>query len=258
VLLVYPSDIRKALEHAWRIHDHFNTSAGRERQRKYGLWPFQARIAVHYGDVELIERNPFNETPDAFGKTIVTCSRLEPATVPGMVWVTDAAVEAAAAQGLGAAYGFQQIGRVDLAKQAGSVLAYNLTRTDGKTVHWGSLSVKRYPKWLQADVYVLVHRCGERPPTVHLAWGASHCVVHCSELDPRSLAYRIKHKLLGSQTDLPLLLVHTDPPCRVEFPELDFYGEGAAALKHGGAAFSQGIQEIDTESDRWYLLPRHD
>ncbi|MBN2575207.1 MAG: hypothetical protein JXP73_11650 [Deltaproteobacteria bacterium] len=257
VLLVYPGDIKKALEHAWRIHDHFNTSAGRERQRKYGLWPFQARIAVHYGDVELIERSPFNDAPDAFGRTIVTCSRLEPATVPGMVWVTDAAVEAAVAQGLAESYGFQQIGMVDLAKQAGTVHAYNLTRTDGKAAQWGHLSVKRYPKWLQAEVYVLVHRPAERLPTIHLAWGASHCVVHRSELAPECRAYRIKHKLLGSPTDLPLLLVHTDPPCRVEFPELDFSGKGPATLRPGLPASSEGVQEIDTESDRWYLLPRH-
>jgi class 3 adenylate cyclase len=257
VLLVYPGDIGKALEHAWRIHDHFNTHAGRERQRKYGLWPFQARIAVHYGDVELIERSPFNDAPDAFGKTIVTCSRLEPATVPGMVWVTDAAVEAAAVQGLGASYGFQQIGMVDMPKQAGTVLAHNLTRTDGKSTQWGSLSVKRYPKEIQGDVYVLVHRPLERMPTVHLAWGASHCVVHRSELDPACRAYRIKHKLLGSQTDLPLLVVHTDPPCRVEFPELDFSGDVPATLKPESSLLPDGIQEVDTESDRWYLLPRH-
>jgi class 3 adenylate cyclase len=256
VLLVYPGDIKKALEHAWRIHDHFNTRAGRERQRQYGLWPFQARIAVHYGDVELIESSPFNDAPDAFGKTIVTCSRLEPATVPGMVWVTDAAVEAATAQGLQSSYGFQQIGMVDLAKQAGRVLAHNLIRTDGKNAHWGALSVKRYPKEIQADVYVLVHRSGDRLPTVHLAWGGSHCVVHRSELDPARRAYRIKHKLLGSETDLPLLVVHTDPPCHVEFPELDFAADGSATLKAESDSALDGIQEVDTESDRWYLLPR--
>lgn len=257
VLLVYPGDIKKALEHAWRIHDHFNTRAGRERQRKYGLWPIQARIAVHYGDVELIERSPFNDAPDAFGKTIVTCSRMEPATVPGMVWVTDAAVAAARAQGLGSSYGFQQIGMVDLAKQAGTVLAHNLTRTDGKTAPWGSLAVKRYPKGIRGDVYVLVHRPSERLPTIHLAWGASHCVVHRSELDPERRAYRVKHKLLGSQTDLPLLLVHTDPPCRVEFPELGFLPDGGAALRMTSPSPQDGVQDIDTESDRWYLLPRH-
>ncbi|HEY5284434.1 MAG TPA: hypothetical protein VIM14_16705 [Polyangia bacterium] len=257
VLLVYPGDIRKALEHAWRIHDHFNTRAGRERQRQYGLWPFQARIAVHYGDVELIESSPFNDAPDAFGKTIVTCSRLETATVPGMVWVTDAAVEAATAEGLKSSYGFQQIGMVELAKQAGRVLAHNLVRTDKKSSHWGALSVKRYPKGIRADVHVLVHRPAERLPTVHLAWGASHCVIHRSELNPDSRAYRIKHKLLGSETDLPLLVVHTDPPCRVEFPELDFAADGTATLKAGPPSALEGIQEIDTESDRWYLLPRH-
>jgi class 3 adenylate cyclase len=257
VVLVYPGDIKKALEHAWRIHNHFNTRAGRERQKEYGLWPFQARIAVHYGDVELIERSPWSDAPDAFGKTIVTCSRLEPVTVPGMVWVTDAAREAARAQGLESSYGFEQIGMVDLAKQAGTVLAHNLVRTDGKSAPWGALSVKRYPKGIQADVYVLVHRPGDRLPTVHLAWGASHCVVHRSELRPECRAFRIKHKLLGSQTDLPLLIVHTDPPCRVEFPELDFAGEGNATLKAESSGALDGIQEIDTESDRWYLLPRH-
>jgi class 3 adenylate cyclase len=257
VLLVYPSDIKKALEHAWRIHDHFNTHAGRERQRKFGLWPIQARIAVHYGEVELIERSPFNDAPDAFGKTIVTCSRMEPATVPGMVWVTDAAVAAARAQGLAASYGFQQIGMVDLAKQAGTVLAHNLMRTDGKTAPWGSLAVKRYPKSIQGDVYVLVHRSTERLPTIHLAWGASHCVVHRSELDPERRAYRVKHKLLGSQTDLPLLVVHTDPPCRVEFPELRFSPDGGAVLRMASPSPQDGVQDIDTESDRWYLLPRH-
>jgi class 3 adenylate cyclase len=257
VLLVYPGDIKKALEHAWRIHDHFNTRAGRERQKQFGLWPFQARIAVHYGDVELIERSPWSDAPDAFGKTIVTCSRLEPATVPGMVWVTDAVVEAALAQGLGKSYGFQQIGMVDLAKQAGTVLAHNLIRVDGKGVPWGSLSVKRYPKNIQGDVFVLVHRPAERLPTVHLAWGGSHCVVHRSELAPERRAYRIKHRLFGSQTDLPLLVVHTDPPCRVEFPELDFPADGPAVLKPQPPASAEGIQDIDTESDRWYLLPRH-
>jgi len=256
VLLVYPGDIKKALEHAWHIHDHFNTHAGRERQRQVGLWPFQARIAVHYGDVELIERSPFNDAPDGFGKTIVTCSRLEPATVPGMVWVTDAAVEAAASYGLRDNYGFQQIGMVDLAKQAGRVLAYNLVRTDGKTPQWGPLAVKRYPKGIRAEVYVLVHRSGERLPTIHLAWGASHCVVHHSELNPERHAFRIKHKLLGSETDLPLLVVHTDPPCRVEFPELVFPPHGSASLRHSPPPSGDDIQEIDTESDRWYLLPR--
>jgi class 3 adenylate cyclase len=257
VLLVYPGNIEKALEHAWQIHNHFNTRAGRERQKEYGLWPFQARIAVHYGDVELIERSPFNDAPDAFGKTIVTCSRLEPATVPGMVWVTKAAVDAALAQGLGDRYGFQQIGMVDLAKQAGRVLAHNLVKTDGKDEGKtaGSLSVKRYPKGIQADVYVLVHRPPERLPTIHLAWGASHCVIHRSELSGDCRAYRIKHKLLGSNTDLPLLVVHTDPPCQVEFPDLQFAGDGRATLQQSAHEPQEGIQEIDTESDRWYLLP---
>jgi len=257
VLLVYPGDIQKALEHAWRIHDHFNTRAGRERQREYGLWPFQARIAVHWGDVELIEKSPFNDAPDAFGKTIVTCARLETSTVPGMVWVTDEAVAAATAQGLGQNYAFHQIGMVDLAKQAGTVLAHHLVRADGSTAQAGALAVKRYPKGIQGDVYVLVHRPPGRLPTVHLAWGASHCVVHSSELSPDRRAYRIKHKLLGSATDLPLLVVHTDPPCQVEFPELDFSAEGPATLKAEAPKLGDGIQEVDTESDRWYLLPRH-
>lgn len=255
VLLVYPGDIERALEHAWRIHNHFNTRTGRERQKEYGLWPFQARISVHYGDVELIERSPFNDAADAFGKTIVTCSRLEPATVPGMVWVTKTAVDAALGAGLGERYGFQQIGMVDLAKHAGRVQAYNLIKTGGKTAQWGSLSVKRYPKTIQSDVYVLVHRPQDRLPTVHLAWGASHCVVHRSELSPDCHAYRIKHKLLGSATDLPLLVVHTDPPCKVEFPELHFSGDGKASLKQLPADPQDGIQDIDTETDRWYLLP---
>lgn len=256
VLLVYPGDIEKALEHAWKIHNHFNTRLGRERQKEYGLWPFQARIAVHYGNVELIEKSPFNEMPDAFGKTIVTCSRLEPATVPGMVWVTQAAVDAATAKHVGG-YRFEQIGMVDLAKNAGKLLAYNLSKTDGGQV--GALSVKRYPRGIQADVYVLVHRPAGRLPTVHLAWGASHCVIHRSELSLECKAYRIKHKLLGSPTDLPLLVVHTDPPCQVEFPELHFTGESSATLKQMPVSLEslsgQGIQEIDTEADRWYLLP---
>jgi len=255
VLLVYPGDIKRALEHAWRIHNHFNTRSGRERQKEYGLWPFQARIAVHYGDVELIERSPFNDAADAFGKTIVTCSRLEPATVPGMVWVTKTAVDAARAAGLGESYGFQQIGMVDLAKHAGRVQAFNLIKTEGKAAQWGALSVKRYPRTIQSDVYVLVHRPQDRLPTVHLAWGASHCVVHRSELSPECHAYRIKHKLLGSTTDLPLLVVHTDPPCNVEFPELQFSGDGKASLKQLPADPQDGIQDIDTEADRWYLLP---
>ncbi len=255
VLLVYPGDIRTALEHAWRIHDHFNTRLGRERQRKYGLWPFQARIAVHYGDVELIERSPFNDAPDAFGKTIVTCSRLEPVTVPGMVWITKDAVDAALADGSGANYGFQQIGMVDLAKHAGRALAYNLTKIEGENAHVGPLSVKRYPKGIQADVYVLVHRPAERLPTVHLAWGASHCVVHRSELSPSCRAYRIQHKLLGSHTELPLLVVHTDPPCQVDFPELQFSGDGRETLALVSSGPEDGIQDIDTEVDRWYLLP---
>jgi class 3 adenylate cyclase len=255
VLLVYPGEIKKALEHAWRIHDHFNTRSGRERQREYGLWPFQARIAVHYGDVELIERSPFNDAPDAFGKTIVTCSRLEPAIVPGMVWATQEAVDAAMGQGMGATYRFQQIGMVDLAKNAGRVLAHNMVKTEGAGAQWGALSVKRYPKGIQADVFVLVHRPSERLPTVHLAWGASHCVVHRSELDPTRRAYRIKHKLLGSHTDLPLLVVHTDPPCQVEFPELRFWGDGAGSLHHPQLTPQDGIQDIDTEVDHWYLLP---
>jgi class 3 adenylate cyclase len=255
VLLVYPGDIKKALEHAWRIHNHFNTRAGRERQKEYGLWPFQARIAVHYGDVELIESSPFNDAPDAFGKTIVTCSRLEPTTVPGMIWATKAAVDVAMVQGVGGSYVFQQIGMVDLAKHAGRVLAHNLIKTDGKSPQWGPLSVKRYPKSIQSDVYVMVHRAAERLPTIHLAWGASHCVVHRSELSADCRAFRIKHKLLGSQTDLPLLVVHTDPPCQVEFPELQFSSDGRATLKQLPSDPQDGIQDIDTETDRWYLLP---
>lgn len=255
VLLVYPGDIKRALEHAWHIHNHFNTSAGHERQKEFGLWPFQARIAVHYGDVELIDRSPFNDAPDAFGKTIVTCSRLEPATVPGMVWLTKAAADAAKAVGLADSYGFQQIGMIDLAKHAGRVQAYNLTKTDGKTAQWGPLSVKRYPRTIQSDVYVLVHRPQGRLPTVHLAWGASHCVVHSSELSADFRAYRIKHKLLGSTTDLPLLVVHTDPPCRVEFPELSFTVDGKASFTNLTLGPEVGIQDIDTEADRWYLLP---
>ena len=255
VLLVYPGDIRKALEHAWRIHNHFNTKAGRDRQREYGLWPFQARIAVHYGDVELIEKSPFNEVSDAFGKTIVACSRLEPATVPGMVWATKAAVDAAQAEGLGDAYKFEQIGMVDLAKNAGQELVYNLTKISGKTAEFGPLSVKRYPKGLQGDVFVLVRRPPTRIPNIHLAWGASQCVIHRSELSPDFPAYRIKHKLLGSHTDLPLLMVHTDPPCEVEFPELHFGPDGSATMKGTVPVPLDGIQEIDTETDRWYLLP---
>lgn len=256
VLLVYPGDIGKALEHAWRIHDHFNTRAGRERQREYGLWPFQARIAVHWGDVELIEKSPFNDAPDAFGKTIVTGARLEASTVPGMVWVTDEAVTAATANGLRQRYDFQQIGMVDLAKQAGTVLAHNLVRIGGDGPQCGALAVKRYPKGMRADVYVLVHRPPQRLPTVHLAWGASHCVVHSSELDANFRFFRIKHKLLGSPTDLPLLVVHTDPPCQVEFPDLAFSADGPATLK-AEAKPLDGVQEVDTESNRWYLLPRH-
>ena len=68
-------------------------------------------------------------------------------------------------------------------------------------------------------------------------------------------AYRIKHKLLGSTTDLPLLVVHTNPPCNVEFPELQFSVDGKASLKQLPAGPQDGIQDIDTESDRWYLLP---
>ena len=116
-------------------------------------------------------------------------------------------------------------------------------------------SVKRYPKGIQADVYVLVHRPPECLPTVHLAWGASHCVIHRSELSADCRAYRIKHKLLGSHTDLPLLVVHTDPPCQVEFPELRFSKEGVATLDPSPPEPTEGIQEVDTESDRWYLLP---
>jgi class 3 adenylate cyclase len=257
VLLVYPGDIAKALEHAWLIHNHFNTRAGRERQREYGLWPFQARIAVHWGDVELIEKSPFNDAPDAFGKTIVTCARLEASTVPGMAWLTSDAVEAATARGLQQRYAFPQIGQVDLAKQAGTVLAHDLVLIENNVPQCGSLAVKRYPRDLRADVYVLVHRPAERLPTVHLAWGASHCVVHRSELSPDCRAYRIKHKLLGSPTDLPLLVVHTDPACQVEFPEVEFSADGPATLKPGPSNALDGVQEIDTESDRWYLLPRH-
>ena len=174
VLLVYPGDIRKALEHAWRIHNHFNTRAGRDRQREHGLWPFQARIAVHYGDVELIEKSPFNEVADAFGKTIVTCSRLEPATVPGMIWATKAAVDAARADQLSENYKFEQIGMVDLAKNAGKELAYNLVKLGTQNPEFGSLAVKRYPKVLRADVQVLVKKPAGKIPNIHLAWGASH------------------------------------------------------------------------------------
>jgi class 3 adenylate cyclase len=255
VLLVYPGEIKKALEHAWRIHDHFNTRRGRERQREFGLWPIQARIAVHYGDVELIERSPFNDAPDAFGKTIVTCSRLEPAIVPGMVWATQEAVDAAAGQGLRSGYRFQQIGMVDLAKNAGRVLAHNVVKTEGAGDPWGSLAVKRYPKGIQADVFVLVHRPSDGLPTVHLAWGASHCVVHRSELDAGRRAFRIKHKLLGSHTELPLLVVHTDPPCQVEFPELRFSGDGRESLHTPPGSLQDGVQDIDTDAGRWYLLP---
>ena len=102
---------------------------------------------------------------------------------------------------------------------------------------------------------MLVHRSLERLPTVHLAWGASHCVVHRSELSADCHAYRIKHKLLGSTTDLPLLVVHTDPPCKVEFPELQFSGDGKPSFKNLALAPQAGIQDIDTEADRWYPLP---
>ena len=171
-----------------------------------------------------------------------------------MVWATKAAVDAAMAERLGEPYKFEQIGMVDLAKNAGKELAYNLVKIDGKNAHVGPLSVKRYPKGVQANVYVLVRRGAGKIPSVHLAWGGSQCVIHRSELSPDFVAYRIKHKLLGSDTDLPLLMVHTDPPCEVEFPELQFSPDGRATLKEA-APLLAGIQEIDTEADRWYLLP---
>jgi hypothetical protein len=61
--------------------------------------------------------------------------------------------------------------------------------------------------------------------------------------------------LLGSTTDLPLLVAHTDPPCKVEFPELQFSGDGKPSFKNLALAPQAGIQDIDTEADRWYLLP---
>ena len=117
------------------------------------------------------------------------------------------------------------------------------------------MAVKRYPKGLRADVQVLVKRPAAKIPNIHLAWGASHCMIHRSELRPDANAYRIKHKLLGSPTDLPLLMVHTDPACDVEFPELKFSSDGKAILRPHDTSTLPDLQDIDTESDRWYHLP---
>src|ERR1019366_7687320 len=106
------------------------------------------------------------------------------------------------------------------------------------------------PKGMQGNVFVLVRRPPTRVPNIHLAWGASQCVIHRSELDPNATAFRIMHKLLGSPTDLPLLMVHTDPPCEVEFPELHFAADGQATIKATDSMAFDGIQEVDSETDR--------
>ena len=46
----------------------------------------------------------------------------------------------------------------------GKAVEQELVKTDGKSPQWGNLAVKRYPKSIQGDVYVLVHRPPERLP----------------------------------------------------------------------------------------------
>jgi len=78
VLLVYPGDIQRALEHAWRIHNHFNTRAGRERQPARRLGP-RAAAALRQPEAE-VRRLP--RRPPATAANPVTSGR-DPLVIAG-------------------------------------------------------------------------------------------------------------------------------------------------------------------------------
>jgi class 3 adenylate cyclase len=267
ILLVYPGGIAKALDHAWTLHQLFNLPNGEERQRQYGLWKLRARIAVHWGSVRLVRENPFTGMADAIGGEIVTGVRLEPQTIPGMVWATEAAAQRAAHESLLGEYFFRPIGEIELAKGWGHTTTHHLIRAGSRhplPENLGHLSVKQYPHHLARDVYVLVIplSAGEAVRSCHLAWGSSHYVYRSADT---SLAGPLlfKHKLFSSPVPLPPLIVHTNPECWVEFPFIDD-GEGAwdewvenhAPLLPHEVAEELGRAPVllDTEHE-WYQLP---
>lgn len=267
LLLVYPGSIAKALDHAWALHQLINLPAGEELQRQFGVWRLRARIAVHWGSVRLVRENPFTGHADAIGSEIVTGIRLEPRTIPGMVWATEAAAQQAEAEGLLNEYFFRPIGEVELAKGWGFATAHHLMRASSEhplAENIGHLAIRQYPRNLARDVYVLVVPLSPDKPirSCHLAWGSSHYVFRPAE-PSHTGPVLFKHKLFSSPVPLPPLLVHTTPECWVEFPLLDGAENGWLEWMHShrfhlplevARRLDSEPMVVDTEHE-WYQLP---
>ena len=94
---------------------------------KFGLSPDLAlRLAAHFGPV-YDGHDPICDAPTFFGAHTTIAARMEPVTVPGQVYVTEAM---AAALALAGAHRLrtEYVGRVPMAKGFGSTRMYALKR----------------------------------------------------------------------------------------------------------------------------------
>ncbi|WDI31814.1 adenylate/guanylate cyclase domain-containing protein [Hyphococcus flavus] len=107
-----------------------------ERWDRYHLLPLQIRISIHVGQYFSGE-DKFTEGGVIAGHTIITAARIEPITKPGRVWMTDTAMinlrDAQRGQGI-ESFAYDEIGEMELPKQAGRQKLYVLRRCNETTL----------------------------------------------------------------------------------------------------------------------------
>ncbi|MGD9688328.1 MAG: adenylate/guanylate cyclase domain-containing protein [Phycisphaerales bacterium] len=85
------------------------------------------RVGLHAGPAFITDVDPIIRRPNAFGRDVSLAARIEPITQPGEVWCSRAFALLAEATGR-AGLRFRDLGRVELAKDAGAMPLYAVTR----------------------------------------------------------------------------------------------------------------------------------
>jgi class 3 adenylate cyclase len=213
--------IERALEHACCFQKHFNqtsslssSSVSSPLDGVPAFWIPRARIAVHWGPVRYF-MDAFTQAIDAVGESIITACRLEPAVLPGMIWLTAQARDAALKESLQNKYYFRPIGTIPFTKGWDPAPAFQLVVRDpcmeSANGTFGFSIVRQY----QADekvsrrVFLVVIPVDSRKPiSVLLLWGRSHH--HCVVEGNRPAIF--EHVLLPGRKTLPLLSAHVSSP----------------------------------------------
>ena len=84
------------------------------------------RVALHAGPLFRC-LDPVTGQPNFTGKQVVPAARLEPVTPPGMVYASREFAAIAAAEGV-AGFSCEPVGKIGLAKKAGTIPVYLVSR----------------------------------------------------------------------------------------------------------------------------------